>query len=353
MGIDAHNIGASEVALGIDYLRQISRELSVPFVSANVFDAQGKPLAPAYRMVRRGGQNIFLTGVMAKRYQTAELQVRDPQEAVLASLQEASGKYDYAIVLAYLPEDLLRSLATSLPEVDAVVGGPTGQTVAPEKIGPTLLCSATNKGKFLALIDLPAVGKGVAGVISEMDDSLADDPDQLENLDQYYERLAGRDFEADRTGFGNASPPDAPASYRVAGTHACQQCHADDCQQWNGSKHAHAWETLVAKKAHVDPYCQQCHTTSYGLSNGFYSISKSEQRIDVGCESCHGPSQMHVDNPRARTTFVARDQCAGCHDRENSPAFEYTAYWNRITHGAPANGPVGEALGDSPDSGKE
>ena len=34
-----------------------------------------------------------------------------------------------------------------------------------------------------------------------------------------------------------------------------------------------------------------------------------------------------------RTPFAARDQCRDCHDRENSPAFRYTAYWSRIRHG--------------------
>jgi hypothetical protein len=39
-----------------------------------------------------------------------------------------------------------------------------------------------------------------------------------------------------------------------------------------------------------------------------------------------------------RTPFAAADQCVRCHDRENSPTFAYTAFWEKIRHGLPASG---------------
>jgi hypothetical protein len=87
---------------------------------------------------------------------------------------------------------------------------------------------------------------------------------------------------------------------------------------------------------HVDSYCQQCHTTGYGLPGGFESAGGSAALRSVGCESCHGPSQAHVRNPKLHTPFAARDQCQSCHDHENSPQFNYAAYWPRIEHGKPA-----------------
>ena len=35
-----------------------------------------------------------------------------------------------------------------------------------------------------------------------------------------------------------------------------------------------------------------------------------------------------------RTPFAARDQCVRCHDRENSPEFEFAAYWKKTVKGA-------------------
>jgi hypothetical protein len=57
--------------------------------------------------------------------------------------------------------------------------------------------------------------------------------------------------------------------------------------------------------------------------------------MGVGCESCHGPSLGHNAEPLVHTAYFAqaKNQCTGCHDRENSPKFEYDKYWNQIVHG--------------------
>jgi len=104
-------------------------------------------------------------------------------------------------------------------------------------------------------------------------------------------------------------------------------------QSWEASGHAHAWQTLVPRGFHVDPYCLQCHTTGYGFPGGFESVRRSATMFGVGCENCHGPSTAHAKDPKIRTPFVAADQCIRCHDHENSPNFEYADHWLRIRHG--------------------
>ena len=61
------------------------------------------------------------------------------------------GAQRLALRLAYLPEAELQTLAATLPEADAVIGGPTGQTLRPQRLGGAgaLLTSATRKGKFM------------------------------------------------------------------------------------------------------------------------------------------------------------------------------------------------------------
>jgi hypothetical protein len=90
---------------------------------------------------------------------------------------------------------------------------------------------------------------------------------------------------------------------------------------------------LVEKGAHVDPYCQQCHTTGYGHDAGFVSVSVSPHLVHVGCENCHGPSSAHVANPKVKTPVHSSEQCIRCHDHENSPEFAYNVYWPKILHG--------------------
>jgi mono/diheme cytochrome c family protein len=174
-----------------------------------------------------------------------------------------------------------------------------------------------------------------------MGPALADHADQEQNLRTYLTELARVDPPASATGLVPPVPPGAPADYRVAGSESCATCHAPDQTIWAHSKHGHAWDTIKAKGFHVDSACQQCHTTGYGLPGGFESRAATPARVNVGCESCHGPSLAHVQSPKTRTTFAAADQCVRCHDRENSPLFDYAVYWPRTRHG---RGQVPEAV---------
>lgn len=336
MGYEAHNIGGPEAALGGDYLKRISANVGVPFVSANARGADGSSLTEPIRIVERGGRRVGLIGVLSRQYASPDVQVDDPKTAVLRTVTEAKGRCDSFIVLAYAPDDELRKLATELPEVDAVIGGPTGQAIAPQRVGPNLLASATNKGKFLVQLDAEPNARQWSGQIVEMDPKWPDDPEQQTNLRNYLSELERRDFVASETGFSPMAVSDAPAGYRIAGNQACQSCHANDCALLSNSKHAAAWKSLLDRGYHVDPYCQQCHTTGYGLPDGFVSRTRSKSLESVGCENCHGPSQAHVRDPKVRTMFLAKDQCISCHDHENSPHFAYEAYWAKIRHGMKA-----------------
>jgi hypothetical protein len=353
MGVVAHNLGAAEVALGPRELRALAKESGVAFVSANARAADGAPLAPALRVVESGGRKLAIVGVLSQQYATDQVSVTEPREAVLAALATAGEPFDSAVVLAYLPEKELERLAAELPEVDVVLGGPTGQSIAPRRLGPTLLSSVTNKGKFLAHLELPADAKAAKweGQIVELDGKLSDDSGQAAIIAEYRAALLARDFTPAETSF--ASHSSSATTLRVAGTAACRKCHQDDCTAWEQSKHAHAWQTLVDRRAHGDSYCQQCHTTGYGLAGGFLSVARSPQRANVGCESCHGPSQAHAELPQTRTPFLARDQCLACHDRENSPTFEYAAFWEKIRHGVKVSSqPPVDAAARRPARGK-
>ncbi len=335
MGIAAHNIGGPELALGIDYLREAARSTGVTLLSANLKDAGGQPAFEASTLAQAAGLGLIIVGVLSPRYAAGNMRIDEPKASILAALRSGQGGYDRAIVLAYMPEDELVRLAAELPEVDAVIGGPTGQAVPPRAAGPVTVAAATNKGKFLVQLDFARDSKGAApaGRIVEVTGDYADDPAQSANLERYLDQLEREDFTPDETGLVQALPGDTPAEYRIAGSASCLECHPKDDELWKPSRHAHAWSDLKQTGRHVDSYCQQCHTTGYGLPGGFVSAGRSGDRVDVGCESCHGPSQAHVENPDRQTPFDAKDQCVRCHDLENSPRFAYDLYWDKIKHG--------------------
>ncbi len=338
MGVDVHNAGAAEARLGADFLAGVSADIKVPIISANLLTADGKPALQQYRIIERAGQRVAVTGVLSTQYASTSLRIADPRESVLACIKSITQPFDSLIVLAYLPDQELEALAASLPEADAVVGGPTGQSIMPRRIGAVRVAAATNKGKFLVVMPLDPHGGSEAdpGNVVEMDGKLQDDPGLLDVIRDYQTELEARDFIAADTGFVSQLARVARVNEPIAGSQACLACHKTDCASWQGSRHAAAWHTLETKQLHVDPYCQQCHTTGFGLPGGFVSARNSPDRRSVGCENCHGPSANHARDPAVRTPYAAADQCIRCHDHENSPAFKYEPYWAKITHGAPA-----------------
>jgi len=221
--------------------------------------------------------------------------------------------------------------------VMAICGGLRG------RVGPALVASATSKGKFLARIDLPAgapSSRWQARTV-ELGPSIPDDAGQEQVLQAFRAELRSRDMTAQESGLVAALPPNTPAEFHVAGSSSCLACHQAESAVWQHSGHARAWQTLQSKGADPDPSCRQCHTTGYGLPGGFDSLARSAMLVSVGCESCHGPSAAHVRTPRSRTPWAAADQCVHCHDRENSPKFDFASYWPKIQHGkglAPLHG---------------
>jgi hypothetical protein len=335
LGVAAHNVGGPEAALGVRALREIADQSGVRLISANACDPGGRPLFPTMHLAEAGGRRVALVGVLGEDYATDEIRVAPPRQAALDALRSAAGSYDLCVVLAYLPEDQLRLFAEALPEADLVVGGPTGQPVAPKRLGPTLLASATNKGKFLVRFDAPAASGGPwSGVTVELDDRFADDAQQVANVEAFRRALGEMDPGPEDTSFA-APLVGQPDDYRLGGTASCKECHADEADTWAKARHSHAWESLEAKGAEVDPDCQRCHATGYGLPGGFAGLRRTPERAGVGCECCHGPSQAHVAESDRPTAYFgqAAGQCTGCHDRENSPEFEFEAYWAKIRHG--------------------
>jgi len=341
MGLAAHNLGASEAALGPDYLREVARRLSVPLISANLRDAGGKLVAEPYRLIAVCGRKLAIVGVLAIQFQSAGCQISDPRQAVLDLLAAMKEKYDSLIVLAYLPEAELRAFAAELPEADLVIGGPTGQCLAPAKVGPLQLASATNKGKFLVSFTAEPTAEPLkwAGGVLEMTEKFPDEPGQQKNVAEFRQRLAAKDLSAQESGLGPLSSVALPRQFQVAGSAACKECHEAESKSWESSSHHHAFDTLAGKGAHMDSYCQRCHVNGFGWEGGFVSAKKAGGNAHVGCESCHGPSQPHVKDSKVKTPLAAKEQCTLCHDHENSPEFDYGKYWPKIAHGPAKESP--------------
>lgn len=333
MGLDAHNLGQSELHFSDAELESLGKELQIRWLSTNLHSVDGE--FSGHRIVHweGNGLKVDVVGVIdPKLVSSQHWKATDPIKAIAEAFRNS--KADVKVVLAYFQDEPLRNLAAKLPEVDYVIGGPTGQTIAPSKQGSVTVMSTTNKGKFLCSIELAKNGKRWrerSSEIVEVVSTLSEDPTQLQNLKDYYDTLATHDFAAKETGIVDVSSL-GQDSHLYAGSDRCQSCHASDFAIWKGSNHCHAWNPLTTKRVEFDPICQQCHSTGYAQQNGFDRVANSSSMVHVGCETCHGPSSEHVSNPKSRTPYQAKDACRRCHDSENSPRFQWDTYWPKIHH---------------------
>jgi cytochrome c554/c'-like protein len=118
----------------------------------------------------------------------------------------------------------------------------------------------------------------------------------------------------------------------------CQPCHSEAFGVWLKSGHARAFAAL--QKAHQDfnPQCVGCHTIGYGRPNGFQSATTTPMLINVGCESCHGPSGGHPGAAGKEYGHVDTSFCVTCHTKENSPDFDPATYIPKVRHWKDAAG---------------
>jgi hypothetical protein len=145
----------------------------------------------------------------------------------------------------------------------------------------------------------------------------------------------------------HANSEAAPGATYV-GADGCKSCHPNTYTKWASTNHARAYEVLVnnpkdpRRKREFDAECISCHTTGFTYNSGWESPSKTPFLKGNQCENCHGPASKHVEQPDSKefTRFMARTAeqadkgglCHKCHDEDNSPHFEFPAYYAKIVH---------------------
>lgn len=131
---------------------------------------------------------------------------------------------------------------------------------------------------------------------------------------------------------GVSCPPATAEAPGIMGSAACESCHATATEFWKKTKHPLAWKALEAagKQNHLD--CITCHVTGWQKPDGVCRLDVIAGRQEVGCESCHGPGSLHVKSPMKANIVRAAEPktCVGCHDRENSPTFDFDTYLGKV-----------------------
>lgn len=350
MGYDALNIGHREAQLTAAQLRELKAKSPVPMLSANLLDAATRvSIFEPFRIVRRGPWRIALVGVMDSRSigdALGEGLALENIETVLGKVLPAlKGQADFIVLLAFVDEAALHSLAKQFYELDIVLGGKVAQPSQELfRENQSLILATTNQSRALGTLGVTLAAPGkvtpIKGEVILVSDRIVQD-EEIAALAVAYRGEVRRTTLAldDPATLRQDMVPGVKASAQFAGSETCLGCHPSAAKVWQTSAHARAWKTLIARDADADPNCIACHSIGFGTPSGYRREFKATKLVNVGCESCHGPGSQHVEQRSAGLTdrdhfrTLGTGDCQKCHHGEFSRPFDWDKFWPAVQHG--------------------
>jgi 2',3'-cyclic-nucleotide 2'-phosphodiesterase (5'-nucleotidase family) len=162
IGYDALNIGQGELSVGLDFLRNLEKEASFPFVSANIFLKEtGAPLGEQFLIKELDGIKAGITGVISPAFLAdntivaEHLTIEDPATALKRILPELRKRSDLVILLSHVGEAGTRTLAQKVSGIDiAIVGNDTQVIDQPEKVHDTIILKNSKKGEYIGALHI-------------------------------------------------------------------------------------------------------------------------------------------------------------------------------------------------------
>jgi len=350
MGYSALNIGHREAQLSADQLRELRSRAAVPLVSANLLDATTRqPIFQPYRIVKRGPWRIAIVGVLDPRGISETLGpglVVERMETALGSLlPQLKSQADFTVLLAFTDEASMHALAREFYELDVILGGNVSQPAQQvERENRSIIFYVTNESRAVGLLPLtlnaPHKVEMHGAEVQLVSDRIPEATQIRQLAVEYRDEIRRTKLDIDDPQrLGAELVPGVKNAANYVGSEACLECHANAGQSWHKSAHAHAFKTLQRLKADADPNCITCHTVGFQTPSGYRREFGASKLVNVGCESCHGPGSLHVEQRRSGApaadnfrTLGAGD-CQKCHHGEFSRPFEWTKFWPAIEHG--------------------
>lgn len=340
----------------LPYIDRMPAAAKAILALANVAKQDGTAIAPGvlYKAVTlRSGEKVTVAviGLLGvSPYGTAPnpddsppdspWKVARPMETLKSLMPEVRKKADIVVVMLSGTRAPARQLAKDIPGIDVMIAGLEGNVdQVVEMVGTTALVQNPDRGRFAGHLGI-TLGKdkrptGYTLQVVPMDERLPDDPDMAIIVRDYRSRLT--------VPVPDASPPlEAFANSQWAGSFACTPCHQKEFGQWRTSKHSVAMVTLEKKDGgqparRID--CVPCHVVGYTKPGGYVIDLPRWDLRGVGCEDCHGAAAEHVaarNKGVADTSKLVRNpgkaECITCHNRDNSPNFDFRTYLKRVTH---------------------
>jgi hypothetical protein len=121
-----------------------------------------------------------------------------------------------------------------------------------------------------------------------------------------------------------------PKESLFIGAISCKQCHETNYRNWLKTNHAKASQTIIASPQYTQEECLICHSTGYGKMGEYAIVEEIPFYLrGVQCEACHGAGRGHPGK-REIERKVTLGICRNCHTKDQSPAFNYIAYLEKL-----------------------
>lgn len=228
-GYDAVLFGRADYALGLSPLRKFAHTTGATILGANVIDnATGKPAWAQSAVLRRGGVNVGLLGVVDDGSDLPGVLVQDAAEAAARWVAHLRQTADVVILVTNLTREKLTTVLARTGPVDFVIRGSRAKMITErvQMLGDVPTFSLFEGGRYAGTLELTVVAhgqpftdltergvldarlaryrqylatiEGEAGGVSRVADHLADRPENWARYQRYGEQIAEWDEALDR-----------------------------------------------------------------------------------------------------------------------------------------------------------
>lgn len=337
---DAIGLQPKDLSFGLDILFPESEEKYIPWVATNSIpnsmpsEQERKTPIQIPSVIKITRSEYTFAYFSASTYKNAQgKQLPIDTEQLITNIQAANEAGEITILAIEEGSHELDSLI-GMPFLDILIR-PQRDEFYQEPLfnNNTLILSPGNRGMYLGAVTIKIHNNKIepnpTHKIIPLDDKVPDSPRMEKWYSEYNEAVELKYKKSVEKRNKQATPI-------FAMNQTCKTCHPKEHDIWSGTDHSHAFKSLQKASKSFDPACIGCHVVGFNKDGGFINEFHTPALKNVQCESCHGPSLDHSQNPietkTANTSWTMEQVCKQCHVYKHSPKFTTDSYWPRIKH---------------------
>ena len=169
------NVGTNDLAAGLDFLLEMQKTATFPFISANTKDANtDKFLFEPYTIIKTQDQTLGFVGITKGDNRAKQFSFSDPIEAAQKAIDEIKDKVDLVFLMANVDDKLEKDLTDEVEGIDFLIRSKSGSLQRnPRQQDGTTIIRIGKQGKYAGILRIRNV----------------DQVSQMKNVSSQYTRI--------------------------------------------------------------------------------------------------------------------------------------------------------------------